>query len=223
MEGGIDGMDMEENYVIQQISYDRSKEGGMDSTPMEESPTKSEETSINIVNLDEERLLANEEGGARRALWKEDKPAQSYRDKLMGINGKFIDVVSDDEEDLLFDQDFEEEQDAKKVEVGEEAFGPWMLAGRKARRRSRQNQDLQTKGEEQKMPTKNVVVTQQRFAAIAVQEEDNTTEEGNEINRDEPTPKKMDEKPEKPKVASLNQLEGCQGQTKESGDEYYNS
>ncbi|KAF7841449.1 ribonuclease H [Senna tora] len=66
----------------------------MDLTPMDESPTKIEEVPSEIVNLDDQRLMANEEGGARRALWKDDKHAQSYKDKLMGINGKFTDVTS---------------------------------------------------------------------------------------------------------------------------------
>ncbi|KAF7836179.1 E3 ubiquitin-protein ligase DIS1-like isoform X2 [Senna tora] len=45
----------------------------------------------------------------------------------------------------------------KKVEVGEGAFGPWMLV-----RHPKPNQNPQTKGEDQKQPSKNEVVTHQR-------------------------------------------------------------
>ncbi|KAF7821450.1 ribonuclease H [Senna tora] len=90
----------------------------------------------------------------KRSLWGTGKDGEiSYRDKLLGFNGRGNEAKSDvDDNESIADP--EEEGDlpgekkesqgkyppyegSKKVVVGEEAFGPWMIPQRKFRRRAK--------------------------------------------------------------------------------------
>ncbi|KAF7809195.1 putative reverse transcriptase [Senna tora] len=69
-------MDLCGDPVIQQISEEVSKESAMVSTPMEESPTKSDRNPNEVVDLDEQNLMGSTEEGAE-----EPKQNQSVKTK----------------------------------------------------------------------------------------------------------------------------------------------
>ncbi|KAF7834864.1 uncharacterized protein G2W53_009723 [Senna tora] len=97
--------------------------------PMEESPEGKEKKEEVIPHLDSENGESKIKS-IKRALWVPDPAVnQSYKDKLVGINGR--------DKDLFVEEDAIEIEDLGKVEVRDEAFGPWMTVQLNRRRRSR--------------------------------------------------------------------------------------
>ncbi|KAF7817817.1 uncharacterized protein G2W53_023272 [Senna tora] len=155
--------------------------------PMEESPqakSKSEEEIPSLIPETEgEPTKSN-----RRALWGANPTSpQSYKEKLMGVNGRDKDFFDLEDEDMVYESSEEEQEDAqnmdedflcpelvknntqiqvvgdiKRVEVGEEAFGPWMIVQPNRRRRQKpQNKNIQP------ATNQNPVSTGSRFEAIS--------------------------------------------------------
>ncbi|KAF7834696.1 uncharacterized protein G2W53_009555 [Senna tora] len=95
--------------------------------PMEESPEGKEKKEEVIPHLDSENGESKIKS-VKRALWVPDPAVnQSYKDKLVGINGR--------DKDLFVEEDADTGKpvkptsvigDSGKVEVRDEAFGPWM-------------------------------------------------------------------------------------------------
>ncbi|KAF7834856.1 uncharacterized protein G2W53_009715 [Senna tora] len=97
--------------------------------PMEESPEGKEKKEEVIPHLDSENGESKIKS-VKRVLWVPDPAVnQSYKDKLVGINGR--------DKDLFVEEDAVEIEDLGKVEVGEEAFGPWMTVQLNRKRRPR--------------------------------------------------------------------------------------
>ncbi|KAF7834662.1 uncharacterized protein G2W53_009521 [Senna tora] len=106
--------------------------------PMEESPEGKEKKEEVIPHLDSENGESKIKS-VKRALWVPDPAVnQSYKDKLVGINGR--------DKDLFVEEDADTGKpvkptsvigDSGKVEVRDEAFGPWMTVQLNCRRRPR--------------------------------------------------------------------------------------
>ncbi|KAF7827310.1 uncharacterized protein G2W53_018474 [Senna tora] len=167
-ETSVSGMDVSPTKEDSRVPYEEKV-----SSPMATSPPKiggSQDVEMEESSLDPK---------AKRALWAEEEKRNdnetSYKEKLLGFNGRCEGHISEEEEDCdsqESEEDMEESEETedeliyptlkisqeernnlykdyppKPVEVGSEAFRPWMISPRRTRRRQRQLTNLnQTNG-----------------------------------------------------------------------------
>ncbi|KAF7842450.1 RNA-directed DNA polymerase [Senna tora] len=198
-----------ENPTKEEIQKPVSKDAQMEDSILQPTPRKEDEI------MEEISRAIGEPRQVRRALWSADEETNlSYKDRLLGINGRKEGFISENEdEEIDLDLEGEEEQpitedetelicptkesdpsnknssepiimkgDNRKVEIGEEALGPWMHVQHNPRRRPRGGQS----GTRSDASKEQNLSSGSRFQAIAKLQEKEGNDDTNESQSNEP-------------------------------------
>ncbi|KAF7829952.1 putative ribonuclease H-like domain, reverse transcriptase zinc-binding domain-containing protein [Senna tora] len=170
----IEGVDASPMEVLFEVNGNGVPEGVVPPVPME--------ADLSIVETTKDANMQDAVQGPEVLKPvdpdEEKKPAKelSYKEKLLGINGRCDCPDSEDDQDSISAGEVEKDQvappsavypgppSANIVEVGEENFGPWIIPQRNTRRKPRQAPNLGTKQNDQSDKQAN---TSTRFVALS--------------------------------------------------------